>query len=76
MNNILSMQVVHALRGLSRDVDEVEQWEGSLEHVQVLVERRALAPLRHYRQRRLRHAPHEEKDVAVPGFTEDCHLER
>ena len=74
MYNILGVQIVHALRRLPRHVDEVEQREGRLQHVQVLVQRRALAPLRHDGQRRLRHAAHEQQDVAVPRLAQDCHL--
>lgn len=59
MYNVLGMQVVHALRRLPCHVDEVQQREGRLQHVQVLVQGGALAPLRHDGQRGLGHAAHE-----------------
>lgn len=72
--DVLGMQIVHPLRSLARHVDEVQHGEGSLEHVQVLVQRGALAPLRHDGQRRRRHAAHEQQDVAVPGLAEHRYL--
>ena len=74
MYNIFGMQVVHALRGLAGHVDEVQHGQRRLQHVQVLVQGRALAPLRHYRQRGFGHAAHEQQDVTVSSLTEDCYL--
>lgn len=64
-------QAIHSLHSLSRlpgNVNQLEHLELGLLDVQVLVEAAALAPLRHYRQVVLRHVPHEEQDVHVPGF--------
>lgn len=64
-------QAIHSLHSLSRlpgNVDQLEHLELGLLDMQVLVEAAALAPLRHDRQVVLRHVPHEEQDVHVPGF--------
>lgn len=74
MNNILGMQVVHALRRLSRDLNVREQLELGLEHVQVLVEAGALAPLRDYREHSFAHAPHEQQYVDMPRLAQHGHF--
>ncbi len=57
--------LLHSLSRLSSRVDQVEQLELSFLHVQVLVERRALAPLRHNGQLGFADAAHEEQNVDV-----------
>lgn len=64
-------QAIHSLHSLSRlpgNVNQLEHLELGLLDVQVFVEAAALTPLGHYRQVVLRHVPHEEQDVHVPGF--------
>jgi hypothetical protein len=57
---------LHALRRLPRDFDGVDELELGLVDVDVAVQRRALAPLRHDGKDLLGgHAPHEEQHVDV-----------
>lgn len=68
VDDILGVQIVHALRHLSTDVDQRAQLKLGLVHVNVFVQTRALAPLRHDGQRRFTDAAHEQEDVAVAGL--------
>ena len=64
-------QAIHSLHSLSRlpgNVNQLEHLELGLLDVQVFIEAAALAPLGHNCQVVLRHVPHEEQDVHVPGF--------
>lgn len=74
VDDALGVQVVHALRGLARDVDQLEHVEPLLEHVQQLVERGAVAPLRDDGQLGLRAQAHEQQDVHVPRAPQQRHL--
>lgn len=67
-------QAIHSLHSLSRlpgNVNQLEHLELGLLDVQVFIEAAALAPLGHNCQVVLRHVPHEEQDVHVPGFAEE-----
>ncbi len=56
--------LLHALRSLSGDLDGVDEFESGFVDVNVSVQRRALAPLRHDGQDLLgRDTTHEEQDV-------------
>lgn len=68
---LLSSNSLHALRGLSGNVDENRHLELLLQHVQMLVQARAFAPLRDDRQPRPGYASHEQQNVAVSGFPEN-----
>jgi hypothetical protein len=78
VNDAFGVQIVHALRHLSSDVDERVQLELCLVHVDVLVETAALAPLRHDCERGFADAAHEQQDVAVTRLLQhgDFVLER
>ena len=53
MNDVLGVEIVHALRSLTGDIDDVLQLEPSFGDMQMLVERRTLTPLRHDGQLRV-----------------------
>lgn len=74
VNNVLGMQIVHALCHLPSNVDKGVELELGLTDVHVLVETAALAPLRDNGQRWLRHAAHEEQYVAVSRLLQHSHL--
>ena len=70
MNDVLGVQVVHALRRLPRNIYQHQHVELGLRDVDVLVEAGALAPLRDDRQVRLRRTAHEQQDVHMSRFPE------
>ena len=74
MDDALGVQVVHALRGLARNVDEFEHVKPPLEHVQQLVERGAVAPLRDDGQLGSRAQAHEQQDVHMARAPQQRHL--
>lgn len=74
MYDAFGVQIVHPLCHLSSNVDQRVQFELCLIHVNVLVQAAALAPLRHNSQRRLTHAAHEQKDVAMASLLKHRHF--
>ena len=60
--------LLHALSGLSGDIDQVDHFKLGLADVQMFVETGSLAPLCHDCQVRLRRTPHEQQDVHMPSF--------
>lgn len=74
MDDVLGVQVVHALRSLTGDFDDVLHVEAFLVYVQAPVETAAFAPLRHNGQVRLADDTHEEQNVGMPRLAQHRHL--
>lgn len=74
MDNILGVQVIHALSRLPADFYERQQLELGLEDVQMFVQRRALAPLRHDGQFGFADASHEQDNIDVSRFAQNGDL--
>lgn len=74
VDDILGVQIVHALGHLPANVDQCVQLELRLADMDVLIEATALAPLGDNGQGGLGDAAHEEQDVAVARLLQHGHL--
>ena len=71
MNDASSVQVAHALRDLSADVDDSSQIELFLAHVKMRVQRLTLTVAGHNRQVwRLHAGAHEENQILMSSLSE------
>lgn len=74
MNNILGMQIVHALGHLSANVNQRIQFEFRLVHMYMFVQTAALTPLCDNGEWWFADAAHEQQNIAVSGFLQHGHL--
>lgn len=59
VNDVLSVQIVHPLSNLTRNIDQCVQLKPRFVNVDMLEKRRSVAPLRYNRKRWLAHTAHE-----------------
>lgn len=68
VDDILCMQIVHSLRCLPSNVNELEHLELGLLNVQVFIQTAAFTPLCDNGQVIFSHVAHEEQNINMPGL--------